>query len=69
MHYKELKQELIDESNDAFEGCFEDTWEECRSMWATFERDQHMHFANTTNIRLESHNHTLKDLISRSSSV
>ena len=38
-------------------------------MWVTFERDQHMHFANTTNNRLESHNQKLKDLTSRSSSL
>ena len=69
VQHKELKQELIDEANDALERYFEDNWEECRSMWAMFERDQHMHFANNMNNRLESHNHKLKDLTSRSSSL
>ena len=30
VQYKELKQELFDEANDAFERYFEDNWEECR---------------------------------------
>ena len=38
-------------------------------MWVTFERDQAIHFANTTNNRLESHNQKLKDVTSRSSSL
>ena len=33
----------------------------------TYERDQYLHFANTTNNRLESHNQKLKDLTSKSS--
>ena len=36
-------------------------------MWVTYERDQYLHFANTTNNRLESHNQKLKDLTSKSS--
>ena len=36
-------------------------------MWVTYERDQYLHFANTTNNRLESHNQKPKDLTSKSS--
>jgi len=62
VEYNDLKQELFDEVNDDFKAYFERNWEKCRSMWVTFERDQNMHFANTTNSRLESHNQKLKDL-------
>lgn len=69
IQYKDLKQQLLDKSNDDFKVYFERNWESCRSMWVTFEHDQHFHFANTTNNRLESHNQKLKDLTSRSSSL
>lgn len=64
--YNELKLELFDKANDAFRTYFEDNWEGCRSMWVSFEQDQHMHFAIITNSQWESHNHKLKDLTSRS---
>lgn len=67
--YKSLKIELYNTANKAFRLYFERNWESCKSMWVTFERDQHTHFANTTNNRLESHNQKLKDLTSRSSSL
>ena len=35
----------------------------------TFLRDENVHFANTTNNRLECHNHKLKDVTSRSMSI
>ena len=44
-------------------------WDSCKSMWVTFERDEAIHFANTTNNRLESHNQKIKDVTSRSSSL
>ena len=34
-------------------------------MWATFKRDEYVHYGNTTNNRLESHNQKLKDVTSR----
>jgi len=37
--------------------------------WVTFLRDDHLHFANTTNNCLECHNHKLKDVVSHSMSV
>ena len=69
VQYKDLKQELFDEANDEFKVYFQRNWEVCKSMWVTFKRDQHLHFANTTNNRLESHNQKLKDVTSRSSSL
>ena len=38
-------------------------------MWATFERDQHLHYGNTSNNHLESHYQKLKDLTAHSSSL
>lgn len=48
---------------------FVKNWETCKSMWVTYERDQAVHFCNTTNNRLESHNQKLKDVTSRKSSL
>ena len=67
--YNELKEELYSMSSKQFQQYFEINWDHCRSMWATFERDQHLHYGNTTNNRLESHNQKLKDLTARSSSL
>ena len=38
-------------------------------MWATFYRDGHLHYDNTTNNCLESHNQNLNDLTARWSSL
>ena len=38
-------------------------------MWATFEKDQHLHYSNSTNNCLESHNQKLKYLTAHSSSL
>lgn len=67
--YERWRQELIDSTNKDFREAFWSNWDSCKSMWVTFERDQAIHFANTTNNRLESHNQKLKDVTSRSSSL
>ena len=67
--YERWRQELVDSTNEEFRKAFWSNWDSCKSMWVTFERDQAVHFANTTNNRLESHNQKLKDVTSRSSSL
>ena len=67
--YERWKQELFDSTNEDFRQAFLSNWDSCKSMWVTFERDQAIHFANTTNNTLESHNQKLKDVTSRSSSL
>ena len=67
--YAKLKQELFDTTNDAFKHYFIKSWDTCKEKWVTFLRDEHVHFANTTNNRLECHNHKLKDVTSRSMSI
>ena len=63
--YTTLKQELYDNINHAFQGYFIKNWDVCREKWVKFLHDYHLHFANTTNNRLECHNHKLKDVASR----
>ena len=65
--YERWRQELIDSTNEEFQKAFWSNWDSCKSMWVTYERDEAIHFANTTNNRLESHNQKLKDVTSRSS--
>ena len=67
--YERWRQELFDSTNEDFREAFVNNWDSCKSMWVTFERDEAIHFANTTNNRLESHNQKLKDVTSRSSSL
>ena len=67
--YERWKQELFDSTNEDFREAFVNNWDSCKSMWVTFERDEAIHFANTTNNRLDSHNQKLKDVTSRSSSL
>ena len=67
--YSALKQDLYDNTNTAFKEYFIKNWDVCREKWVTFLRDNHLHFANTTNNRLECHNHKLKDVVSRSMSL
>ena len=67
--YERWRQELFDSTNEEFRKAFLSNWDGCKSMWVTFERDQAVHFAHTTNNRLESHNQKLKDVTSRSSSL
>ena len=67
--YNIKKQQLFDATNAEFRKYFLENWESCVEMWATFKRDQYMHFGNTTNNRLESHNQKLKDVTSRTSTL
>jgi len=67
--YAAFKQDLFDTTNSAFKGYFLKNWDACKQKWTTFLRDDHLHFANTTNNRLECHNHKLKDVVARSMSV
>ena len=67
--YERMKQELFDATNVAFKQYFLSNWDSCREKWVTFLRDENVHFANTTNNRLECHNHKLKDVTSRSMSI
>ena len=62
--YSALKHDLFDNINTAFKEYFIINWDVCRERWVTFLRDNHLHFANTTNNRLEYHNHKLKDSVS-----
>lgn len=43
--------------------------ETCKSMWVTYECDQAVHFCNTTNNHLESHNQKLMDVTFHASSL
>ena len=61
--YTTLKQELYDNTNHAFQGYLIKNWDVCREKWVKFLCDDHLHFANTTNNRLECHNHKLKDVV------
>ena len=67
--YNINKQQLFDATNAEFRKYFLENWESCVEMWAAFKRDQYMHFGNTTNNRLESHNQKLKDVTSRTSTL
>ena len=67
--YERMKQELFDATNHAFKQYFLNNWDSCREKWVTFLRDENVHFANTTNNRLECHNHKLKDVTARSMSI
>ena len=70
--YDELNNEIAGIANSQFLQYFTTNWEtskSCKSMWASYLRDQYLHLANTTNNRLESHHHKLKDLIGRTSSL
>ena len=67
--YASIKQELFDATNDAFQKYFVKNWDSCKEMWATYLRDEHLHFANTTNNRLECHNQKIKDVTARSMSI
>ena len=67
--YAKVKQELFDATNDTFKQYFIKNWESCKDKWVTFLRDENVHFANTTNNRLECHNHKLKDVTARSMSI
>ena len=64
-----MKQEHFDATNVAFKQYFLSNWDSCREKWVTFLGDENVHFANTTNNRLECHNHKLKDVTSRSMSI
>ena len=64
--YTALKNDLFDKTNTTFKEYFIKNWDVCKEKWVTFLRDNHLHFANTTNNRLECHNHKLKDVVSRS---
>ena len=63
--YEGRKQELFDATNHAFKQYFLNDWDSCREKWVTFLRDKNVHFANTTNTRLECHNHKFKGIVSR----
>ena len=65
--YQHYLKELFAITDDDFHDYFKENWEDCKPMWVTYERDQYLHFANTTNNRLECHNQKLKDLTSKSS--
>ena len=67
--YNIKKQQLFDATNAEFRKYFLENWESCVEMWAAFKRDQYMHFGNTTNNRLESHNQKLKDVTSCTSTL
>ena len=67
--YAALKQNLFDTTNSDFKSYFLKNWDMCKEKWAKFLCDDHLHFANTTNNRLECHNNKLKDVVSRSMSV
>ena len=67
--YNINKQQLFDATNAEFRKYFLENWESCVEMWAAFKRDQYMHFGNTTNNRLESHNQKLKDVTSCTSTL
>ena len=67
--YERWRQELLDSTNRDFWEAFWGNWDSCKSMWVTLERDQVIHFASTTNNRLESHNQKLKDVTLRLSSL
>lgn len=69
VQYERFKSELFEQANDKFKVYFGKNWEGCRSMWVAYQRDEHLHFANTTNNRLESYNQKLKDVTSRTSSL
>ena len=43
-HYLE---ELFAITDDDFHDYFKESWEDCKPMWVTYERDQYLHFANT----------------------
>ena len=65
--YQHYLEELFAITDDDVHDYFKENWEDCKPMWVTYERDQYLHFANTTNNRLKSHNQKLKDLTSKSS--
>ena len=67
--YERMRQELLDVTNQAFKQYFLNNWDSCREKWVTYLRDENVHFANTTNNRLECHNHKLKDVTTRSMSI
>ena len=67
--YEVKKKELFDATNDVFKAYFLSNWETCIEMWAMFKRDDYLHYGNTTNNRLESHNQKLKDVTSRTSTL
>ena len=62
-------EESYSATNTAFKEYFIKNWDVCREKWVNFLRDNHLHFANTTNNRLEWHNHKLKDVVSQSMSL
>ena len=67
--YTKAKKELSGGTNSAFFQYFTKNWDTCKEKWVSFLRDQYLHFANTTNNRLEYHNQKLKDVTSRSMSL
>ena len=46
--YDELKNEIAVIANSEFLQYFTTNWETCKSMWASYLRDQYLHLANTT---------------------
>lgn len=67
--YNNAKEDLSDATNTSFIGYFTNNWDNYKEQWVSFLRDQYLHFANTTNNRLECHNQKLKDVTSRSMSL
>ena len=67
--YCEFRANIRKFSNAEFDRYFEENWDTCKHMWVSFERDQNVHFGNTTNNRLECCHSKLKDLMGRSSSL
>ena len=67
--YQDLKRELLEEANDKFCEYILKNWNTCQSMWVSFQRDNFVHFANTTNNRLENSHSKLKQITHHSDSL
>ena len=67
--YNSKQEEMFNATNGQFKFYFLNNWETCTQMWASFRRDQYLHYGNATNNCLESHNQKLKDVTSHTSSL
>ena len=67
--YKEVRNDLFEVMGKDFESYFLKNWENCPQMWVTWQRDEFLHFGNTTNNRVESSHQKLKNVVLQSSSL
>ena len=65
----EFQDDLFKVMGKKFDAYFLENWKKCTEMWVAQQRDEFLHFGNTTNNGVESGHQKLKDVVLQTASL